>query len=143
MARHERTRESSGGKGMNGRRGFLAKAGGAVASPLLLGALARPASAQATPDGQSVVVRTSHGQVRGVRSGGLAIFKGIPYAGSPAGEGRFKAPPRLAPWSGVRDALVYGPQAIQPPDPGWPKEWTPAATERGLPRPQRVDARHR
>jgi hypothetical protein len=28
----------------------------------------------------------------------------------------------------VRDALVYGPQAIQPPDPGWPKEWAPAAS---------------
>ena len=26
----------------------------------------------------------------------------------------------------MRDALAYGPQAIQPPDRGWPKEWTPA-----------------
>jgi para-nitrobenzyl esterase len=97
---------------------------------VLLGALARPAGAQAAAadDGQSVVVTTTHGQLRGVRSGGLVIFKGVPYAGSPAGEGRFKAPPKLAPWTGVRDALVYGPQAIQPPDPGWPKEWTPAAS---------------
>jgi hypothetical protein len=33
----------------------------------------------------------------------------------------------------VRDALVYGPQAIQPPDPGWPKEWALARSseERG------------
>jgi para-nitrobenzyl esterase len=80
------------------------------------------------PDGRSVVVTTTHGQLRGVRNGGLTIFKGVPYAGSPAGEGRFKAPPKLEPWRGVRDALVYGPQAIQPPDPGWPKEWAPAAS---------------
>jgi para-nitrobenzyl esterase len=116
---------------MNGRRSFLLKAGGAASAPLLVGPLARAAAAQSVPpmavpapcDGQSVVVKTTHGQVRGVRSGGLAIFKGIPYAGSPAGAGRFKAPPRLRAWTGVRDALVYGPQAIQPPDPGWPKEW--------------------
>jgi hypothetical protein len=44
-----------------------------------------------------------------------------PYAGLPAGEGRFTVPPMLEPWTGVRDALVYGPQSIRPPDPGWPK----------------------
>lgn len=79
-------------------------------------------------DGQSVVVMTTHGRLRGVRNGGLTLFKGVPYAGSPAGAGRFKAPPKLAPWAGVRDALVYGPQAMQPPDPGWPKEWARAAS---------------
>ena len=26
----------------------------------------------------------------------------------------------------MREALLYGAQAIQPPDPGWPKDWTPA-----------------
>jgi para-nitrobenzyl esterase len=122
---------------VNGRRGFLLTAGGAASAPLLLGPLARAARAQSsTPamavpaagDGRSVVVKTTHGQVRGVCNGGVVIFKGVPYAGSPAGAGRFKAPPKLAPWSGVRDALVYGPQAVQPPDPGWPKEWTPAAS---------------
>jgi len=116
----------------NGRRGFLLKAGSAAASPMVLAALARPARAQPaskTPaDGESVVVRTTHGSLRGVRNGGLTTFKGVPYAGSPAGAGRFKAPPKLAPWTGVRDALVYGPQAIQPPDPGWPKEWAKAAS---------------
>ncbi len=116
---------------VNGRRRFLLKAGGVATAPLLLGPLARaqsmpPLAVPAAGDGQSVVVKTTHGPLRGVRNGGLAIFKGVPYAGSPAGAGRFKAPPKLAPWTGVRDALVYGPQAIQPPDPGWPKEWAPA-----------------
>jgi para-nitrobenzyl esterase len=112
-------------EGRNGRRTFMAKAGGAIASPLLLGPSAAPVRAQSA-DGQSVVVETTGGQVRGVRNGEVVVFKGIPYAGSPAGEGRFKGPPKLAPWAGVKDALVYGPQAIQPPDPGWPKEWAPA-----------------
>ncbi len=120
-------RELPSGEGPSGRRDFLVKAGGAMTAPLLLGPLVRAAGAQPA-DGQSVVVRTTYGQVRGVRNGGVVVFKGIPYAGSPAGEGRFKAPPKLAPWPGVRDALVYGPQAIQPPDPGWPKEWAPAAS---------------
>jgi para-nitrobenzyl esterase len=115
----------------SGRRRFLLKASGAAAAPLVLGRSrgadayqdARPMAVPAPGDGQSVVVTTTHGALRGVRNGGVTIFKGVPYAGSPEGAGRFKAPPRLSPWSGVRDALVYGPQAIQPPDRGWPKEW--------------------
>ena len=126
------TEGSQAGNRRNGRRQFLLKAGGAAVAPTLVGSSARTARAQASAttvaNGQSVVVRTTHGQLRGVRNGGLTIFKGVPYAGSPAGEGRFKAPPSLDPWTGVRDALVYGPQAVQPPDPGWPKEWAPAAS---------------
>ena len=125
--RDEGVRGASAQGCRSGRRRFLVGAGGAMAAPFLLGPLSRSARAQST-DGQSVVVRTTYGQVRGVRNGGVVVFRGIPYAGSPAGEGRFKAPPKLAPWTGVRDALVYGPQAIQPPDPGWPKEWAPAAS---------------
>lgn len=111
------------------RRIFLQTAG-AGAVGLALGARGRAGAADlpVPPDGQSVVVKTTHGQLRGVRNGRLTLFKGVPYAGSPAGERRFKAPPELEPWTGVRDALVYGPQAIQPPDPGWPKEWAPAAS---------------
>jgi para-nitrobenzyl esterase len=140
VARHDmRERPLVDAGGPNGRRGFLWRAAGAAAaSPVLLGAVASPARSQATRsdstspsataprDGQSVVVRTTHGSLRGVRNGDLTIFKGVPYAGSPGGAGRFKAPPKLAPWTGVRDALVYGPQAIQPPDTGWPKEWARA-----------------
>lgn len=83
-------------------------------------------TAQEQP-GRTVVVKTTHGQLRGAVTDGLSIFKGVSYAGSPAGANRFKAPPRLKAWSGVRDALAYGPQAMQNPDPAWPKEWKPAA----------------
>lgn len=77
---------------------------------------------------KTVITKTSHGQLRGAVQDGLNIFKGVPYAGSPAGENRFKAPPKLKAWSGVRDALSYGPQAMQNPDPAWPKDWKPAVS---------------
>ena len=113
------------------RRGFLSLlsslAGSTVASSLLFdsGLAAAKSPAPSNSDG-TVIAKTIYGQVRGVTSEGLMIFKGVPYAGSPAGRNRFKAPPGLQPWKGVRDALLYGAQAMQPPDPYWPKEWKPA-----------------
>ena len=95
------------------RRTFFSLAGGAVA--------AAAAKAETT-----IIAKTAYGQVRGAGAVGVTVFKGIPYAGSPAGENRFKALPKLEPWTGLRDALVYGAQAIQPPEPGWPKKWKPA-----------------
>jgi para-nitrobenzyl esterase len=80
---------------------------------------------QVKPD-KTVITKTTHGQLRGALQDGLNTFKGVPYAGSPAGQNRFKAPPKLKVWSGVRDAVSYGPQAMQNPDPAWPKEWKPA-----------------
>lgn len=105
------------------RRAFLgcAMAAGACAAPALLAGTAR-AQSPAT----EAIARTTYGRVRGARRDGVLVFKGIPYAGSPAGANRFKPAPALKPWSGVRDALLYGPQSIQPPDPNWPKEWKPA-----------------
>jgi para-nitrobenzyl esterase len=92
------------------------------------------------PSEEFVEVTTTCGRVRGHRTSGLCIFKGIPYAGPVSGAGRFKAAPPLQPWTGVRDALEYGPPAIQPLQPRFgqreplPAEdclflnvWTPAA----------------
>jgi len=75
---------------------------------------------------QTVTAKTVYGQVRGARHDNVVVFKGIPFAGSPAGEGRFKPAPKPNPWTGVRDALLYGAQSMQPADPNWPKEWKPA-----------------
>ena len=91
------------------------------------GALMLPAPQEQTKPEKTVIAKTTHGQLQGALQDGLNIFKGVPYASSPAGENRFKAPPKLKAWSGVRDALSYGPQAMQNPDPAWPKEWKPAA----------------
>src|SRR5687768_4469974 len=60
-----------------------------------------------------VVVQTAHGKLRGGHSRGALAFKGIPYAGPVSGKGRFKAPPPVRPWTGVRDAFVSGTPALQ------------------------------
>jgi para-nitrobenzyl esterase len=43
-------------------------------------------------------VRTTAGMVRGRREGGLAVFRGIPYAEPPVGEARFQAPRPARGW---------------------------------------------
>ena len=54
-------------------------------------------------------VRTTAGVVRGVAVGDdLRAWRGIPYAASTAGEGRFRAPRPPASWAGVRDAAAFG-----------------------------------
>jgi len=63
------------------------------------------------------VVKTRAGEVRGSVTDGVRIFKGIPYAAPPFGANRLRPPRPVAPWSGVRDALVFGPTPPKPPIP--------------------------
>ncbi len=71
-----------------------------------------------------VIADTTLGGVRGVDSGGIKTFKGIPYGASTAGANRFMPPSDPQKWAGVRDALEYGHSAPQrdpsapPPAPG-------------------------
>lgn len=58
------------------------------------------------------VVRTSAGLVRGKTEGGISVFLGIPY-GADTRFHRFQAPVPPTPWSGVRDAFVWGDRAPQ------------------------------
>jgi para-nitrobenzyl esterase len=62
----------------------------------------------------NTVVRTRYGEVRGSVADGVYAFKGIPYAASPFGANRLRPPQPVEPWSGVRDALTYGPKSPQP-----------------------------
>ena len=63
------------------------------------------------------VVKTKYGKVSGttVEDGGekVQIFKGIPYAAPPVGEGRWKAPQPVKPWSDVRDATKWSNRCAQ------------------------------
>lgn len=65
----------------------------------------------------TAVVKTRYGEVRGSVVDGVNAFKGIPYAAPPFGANRLRPPQPVAPWSGVRDALAYGPKAPQQPYP--------------------------
>jgi para-nitrobenzyl esterase len=72
----------------------------------------RRASAQ-SEQAELVEVETAYGRVRGEKNAGLATFRGIPYAGSVSGANRFKAAPPLRHWTGVCDALKFGPPSPQ------------------------------
>jgi len=60
------------------------------------------------------IVETISGKVRGAFSNGVYTFKGIPYGATTGGDHRFLPPRAAVPWTGVRDALAYGPLAVQP-----------------------------
>jgi carboxylesterase type B len=67
--------------------------------------------------GTNPVVKTRSGLARGYVADGVHIFKGIPYAAAPLGVNRLRLPQPVAPWSGVRDALAFGPTPPKPPIP--------------------------
>jgi len=56
---------------------------------------------------------TATGEVRGVLENGIARFKGIPYGETTAGTNRFMPPRPAVRWTGIRDALTWGPSAPQ------------------------------
>lgn len=62
-------------------------------------------------------VETAHGFVSGVDRGAVQVFRGIPFAGSTTGSGRWSAPAPPSPWTGVREAVSWAPAAPQPPSP--------------------------
>jgi para-nitrobenzyl esterase len=63
-------------------------------------------------------VRLDSGELEGVSlgtaDGPLLAFKGVPYAASPAGAGRWRPPSPAASWEGIRSARELGPVCPQP-----------------------------
>ena len=64
------------------------------------------------------IVETSYGRLRGQSAAGIHAFRGIPFAQPPVGDLRWQAPTPAEPWPGVREALEFGPCAIQSTLPG-------------------------
>jgi para-nitrobenzyl esterase len=113
-------------QGMDRRRLLALGTGLATVWPSL--ALAQTTSRFTPTQAPYVTVETAHGVLRGGHSRGAIAFKGVAYAGSPAGTGRFKAPPPLQSWTGVRDALKIGAPSIQAPG-GYYGEQEPSPSE--------------
>ncbi|GLK17384.1 carboxylesterase/lipase family protein [Herbiconiux flava] len=63
--------------------------------------------------GDPLLVETESGTLRGTLRRGVRSWRGIPYAAPPVGPLRFRAPAPVAPWDGVREALDFGPAAVQ------------------------------
>ncbi len=91
------------------RRRTLLASGAAVTG---LGLFASSGARGAEAD---VVATLNSGKVRGALERGVVGFKGIPYGADTGGAARFLPPRPPAPWSGVRDALAWGPNAPQVP----------------------------
>jgi para-nitrobenzyl esterase len=96
------------------RRAFLKR--GSLWVALSAGGALRPVWAQSP---RHVEAETTFGRLRGIDADGIKTFKGIPYGASTAGRNRFMPPEDPEGWSGVRDALAYGPSAPQR-EPGAP-----------------------
>ncbi len=80
----------------------------AVSALLALLVSAGAALAQSPPQ-----VNTAEGTVAGLRVGGVSEFRGIPYAQPPVGDLRWQPPVAAKPWSGVRQATMFGPACAQ------------------------------
>jgi para-nitrobenzyl esterase len=114
-------KDESGDAARVNRRTFLAGVAGlgagVVSSGLSTASSAQTAKAEETaPRLQSVVcsdsetvAQTAYGKLRGSRRNGVYTFKGVPYGASTSGSRRFMAPAKPEAWTGIRNALQYGP----------------------------------
>lgn len=68
----------------------------------------------ATAAASGPVVETPAGKVEGSETGGIAVFKGIPYAQPPVGKLRWAPPEALPAWDGTHDATRFGAACMQP-----------------------------
>lgn len=115
------------------RRGVMGAAAiGGVMSPLV-GAGVAPATAAPAASSEDTVTLTTpaeaiveiaSGRVRGFRSNGVFVYKGVPYGADTGGKARFLPPRKPQPWTGVLDTLGFGPVSPHPPRRDWGQQQT-------------------
>jgi len=91
------------------RRSFLGSAAGAAT------VLVKARAADTNGASSGPMVETTSGKIRGAVLNKVNAFKGIPYGEATDISGRFLPPAKAKPWSGVKDALEWGPEAPQGP----------------------------
>ena len=62
-------------------------------------------------------VKVTGGEIQGLITEELFVFKGIPFAAPPVGELRWRPPQPVTPWSGVKATTDYGNDCMQLPFP--------------------------
>ena len=118
-----------------GRREFLKYTS---ASLLVVASGAASLRAVSAAEAEASIVTTTHGRIKGLRSGDSYVFKGVPYARTTQ---RLAPPAAPESWTDVRDAVAFGPRAWQvSPMTGDMNEtcqmlnlWTPALDNRKRP----------
>ncbi len=58
-------------------------------------------------------VEVAGGTIKGIKTEGVTVYKGIPFAAPPVGELRWKAPQPVIPWKGELLANKFGPAPVQ------------------------------
>ena len=100
---------------------------GAVSIKALILAAALPSFSAALPT-HGPKAWTESGAISGVHENGLSVYKGVPFAAPPTGDLRWRAPARVAPWTGVRKAEAFAPACMQT-GVSMPGETPPAVSE--------------
>ena len=113
------------------RRLFFTSAAGTASSALLLQTGCSSLNAGKKTDvasydcptiitaSDSLTADTISGKIRGYQSNGIHTFRGIPYAATTEGEGRFMPPAKPKSWTGIRPCMWYGPTCPQAWRTGW------------------------
>lgn len=99
------------------RQVFQGRVGFAVCAVVLLAVSACAAAPDAPQEAsEAAVVETSYGALRGEihADAGYVAFRGVPFAAPPVGEGRWAPPAAPESWTGVREAVAFGPACAQP-----------------------------
>lgn len=95
--------------------------------------MSAPPPAVEAPAGPVAVV--AEGALAGALEGGVAVFRGVPFAAPPIGPLRWRPPQPVTAWQGVRDATRFGPACLQ----GHPEGLTDVTPYGGAPEPTSED----